>query len=212
MKYDLHTHSRYSSDGFLDPKKMVKTALKKGLSGIAITDHNTIKGGLKAKKYETKDFQVIVGSEITTERGEVIGLFLSEEIRSETFIDIVNEIRAQNGVVVIPHPFDGVRSTAVHPDKKDIKFIDHLEVFNSRCILHSYNEEAAKFASAHGLKTIAGSDCHFLNELGKAGIITGPDDILEAVLKGDFEIFGEKSWPVNLGLTWLLKIWRRQVF
>ncbi len=212
MKYDLHTHSKYSSDGFLDLEKMVKAALKKGLSGIAITDHNTIKGGLKAKKYETNEFRVIVGSEITTERGEVIGLFLSEDIRSKTFIDIVDDIRAQNGVVVIPHPFDGVRSTAVHPDENDIKFIDHLEVFNSRCILQKYNDKAAKFASAHGLKTIAGSDSHFLNELGKAGIITRSDDIQEAVLKGDFEIFGEKSWPINLGLTWLLKIWRRQVF
>jgi predicted metal-dependent phosphoesterase TrpH len=212
MKYDLHTHSKYSSDGFLDPEKMVKIAIKKGLSGIAITDHNTIKGGLKAKKYETDEFRVIVGSEITTERGEVIGLFLSEDIRSEAFVDIVEEIRAQNGVVIIPHPFDGIRSTAVHPDEGDIKFIDHLEVFNSRCILHRYNEKAAKFASDHDLKNIAGSDCHFMNELGKAGIITRSDDILEAVLKGDLEIFGEKSWPINLGLTWILKLWRRQVF
>jgi predicted metal-dependent phosphoesterase TrpH len=66
----------------------VKTAIKKKLSGIAVTDHNTIKGGLKTIKYQNNDFQVIVGSEINTDRGEVIGLFLTEEIKSNTFIDV----------------------------------------------------------------------------------------------------------------------------
>ena len=106
MKYDLHTHTKYSSDGILEPEKIVEIARRKGLSGIAITDHNTIKGSLKAKKYETDDFQVICGSEISTERGEVIGLFLSDEIQSESFLDVVDEIKEQDGVVVLPHPFD----------------------------------------------------------------------------------------------------------
>ena len=81
MKLDLHIHSKYSSDGVLDPEKIVKIAAKRGLNGVAITDHNTIIGGLKAKNYETEDFKVIVGSEISTERGEIIGLFLKEEIK-----------------------------------------------------------------------------------------------------------------------------------
>ena len=91
MKYDLHTHSKYSADGFLEPEKIVETAMRKGLSGIAITDHNTINGALKAKKYETNDFKVICGSEISTERGEVIGLFLSSDYIQ--FINVVEEIR-----------------------------------------------------------------------------------------------------------------------
>lgn len=85
MKYDLHVHSKYSVDGYVEPEVIVKTAQKRGLSGVAVTDHNTIKGGLKAKKYETEDLRVIVGSEIETNRGEVIGLFLSEEIKSHLF-------------------------------------------------------------------------------------------------------------------------------
>lgn len=84
MKYDLHIHSKYSSDGILDPEKIVKIAIERGLNGIAITDHNTIKRGIKAKKYETEDFKVVVGSEIMTERGEITGLFLSEEIEFRT--------------------------------------------------------------------------------------------------------------------------------
>jgi predicted metal-dependent phosphoesterase TrpH len=96
MKYDLHTHTKYSSDGFIEPKKIVKTAMRRGLSGIAITDHDTIKGSLEAKKYETDEFHVICGSEISTERGEVIGLFLSDEIKSHRFSDVVDQIKEQD--------------------------------------------------------------------------------------------------------------------
>ena len=97
MKYDLHIHLKYSSDGVLDPEKIVKIAIKRGLNGVAITDHNTIIGGLKAKNYETEDFKVIVGSEISTERGEIIGLFLKEEIKPGNVQEVISEIKEQNG-------------------------------------------------------------------------------------------------------------------
>ena len=97
MKYNLHIHSKYSSDGVLDPEKIVKIAAKRGLNGVAITDHNTITGGLKAKNYETEDFKVIVGSEISTERGEIIGLFLKEEIKPGNVQEVISEIKEQNG-------------------------------------------------------------------------------------------------------------------
>ena len=135
MKYDLHIHSKYSSDGYCDPRVLVKTAIKKKLSGIAVTDHNTIKGGLKTIKYQNNDFQVIVGSEINTDRGEVIGLFLTEEIKSNTFIDVTEEIKEQNGLVIIPHPFDEIRGNGINLQKKDVKSVDFVEVFNSRCLL-----------------------------------------------------------------------------
>ena len=208
-KYDFHCHSKYSGDGFLDPEKMVRIALKKGISGMAITDHNTIKGGLKAKKYESDEFQVVVGSEINTDRGEVLGLFLFDEIRARDFVEVTREIRDQNGVVVIPHPFDHIRSMALHPDDDDSKFIDNIEVFNSRCILQIYNQKAIDFASKNNLMSIAGSDAHFLNEIGKGGIITESDDLQEAVIKGDFTVFGEKSWFINLLITEMLKLRRK---
>ncbi|HEX7467577.1 MAG TPA: PHP domain-containing protein, partial [Methanobacterium sp.] len=88
MKFDFHTHSKYSSDGYVDPKILVKVAAKVGLSGIAITDHNTIKGGLEAKKYENNEIEVIVGSEILTDKGEIIGIFLTDEINSKNFFDV----------------------------------------------------------------------------------------------------------------------------
>jgi len=75
MKYDLHIHSKYSNDGVIEPYEIVKMAKKRGLDGIAITDHNMIKGGLETKKYETDDLKVIIGSEVLTEKGEITVFF-----------------------------------------------------------------------------------------------------------------------------------------
>lgn len=208
MKFDFHTHSKYSCDGYVEPKTLVKVAAKAGLSGIGVTDHNTIKGGLEAKKYENETTQVIVGSEVLTDKGEVIGLFLTEEIKSTEFRKVVNEIKAQNGIVVVPHPFDGVRSTSLHPDTSDVIYIDNVEVFNSRCVRQHYNDLAMDYALENGLNIIAGSDAHFENEIGNAGVTTESQDIREAVLKGEFTVFGKKSNIINPFTTKMLKIWR----
>lgn len=209
MKYDLHTHSKYSSDGILDPQKMVKIAIKRGFNGIAITDHDTIKGGLEAKKYETDDFKVIVGCEVTTTRGEIIGLFLSEEIKSNHFHDVIDEIKAQNGVLVVPHPFDEMRTSTFNLKKEDIKYINNVEIFNSRCVHQKYNQNASLFAKKNNLGVTGGSDAHFTNEIGNAGIITEYDDVRTAILKNDLEVFGKRSTPLNHMLTKMVKLWQK---
>lgn len=211
MKYDLHIHSKYSLDCMLEPREIIKIAMKIGLNGIAITDHNTIKGGREAKKYAGKNFIVIIGSEIRTERGEVIGLFLEKEIKSRIFIDVVSEIRDQNGIIVIPHPFDGMRHSSFFPSDEDLKFIDCIEGFNSRCIFQKYNKMAIKFAKKYGLPITAGSDAHFANEIGNAYIVTERDDIREAILKNDIKIFGRKTLFINHIGTVMLKLWRKVV-
>ena len=208
MKYDFHTHSKYSADGYIEPKIMVKIAIKVGLSGIAVTDHNTIKGGLEAKKYENNKINVIVGSEILTDKGEIIGIFLTEEINSVLFTDVIEEIKAQNGIVIAPHPFDAIRRTSLHPTNSDSSFIDNVEVFNSRCMRQTYNDLANNYAKENNLNTIAGSDAHFQNEIGNAGVKTDSDNIREAVLSGDFTVFGKRSNIINPVTTKLLKIWR----
>ena len=207
MKYDLHSHSKYSSDGILDPKKIIKVSIKKGLNGIAVTDHNTIKGGLEAKKYETDDFKVIIGSEVMTSKGEVIGLFLSEEIKSNDFNEVIDEIKAQNGIVVLPHPFDEWRHGAF-PDENDVKSINSIEILNSRCVKDRYNQNASKFAKKYKLGTTGGSDAHFANEIGHAGVIIETEDIYEAILKNDLQVFGKTSTSLNHVFTKILKTWR----
>jgi predicted metal-dependent phosphoesterase TrpH len=212
MKYDLHIHSKYSADGLLEPKRIVEIARTRGLSGIAVTDHDTIKGALKAKKYETDDFKVICGSEISTERGEVIGLFLSSEITSHSFMDVVDEIHDQEGIIIIPHPFDNIRRNGIHLQKGEVKLINCIEVFNSRCLNQKYNDNAILFAQENKLVGVAGSDAHFAREIGKAGVIIREPPVKNAILSGNFDLFGEKSTIVNLAATQMIKTWRDCLF
>ncbi|HEC92838.1 MAG TPA: PHP domain-containing protein [Candidatus Atribacteria bacterium] len=211
MKYDLHIHSKYSSDGILEPEKIVKVAIKRGLDGVAIVDHNTIKGAVKAKEYETEDFRVIVGCEVMTQRGEVIGLFLSEEVKSRDFKSVVAEIKEQGGIIVIPHPFDGLRHSAFNPAKEDVKFVDAIEGFNSRCVSSKYNEKAVEFALQYNLPVIGGSDAHFANEIGNGGIITDTNDIRGVILENKVKIYGKRSFILNHIGTKMVKAWRKSL-
>ena len=120
----------------------------------------------------------------------------------------IDEIKAQNGIVILPHPFDGIRSTSFHPNPQDVKFIDSIEVFNSRCVRQIYNDMARNYALENDLEIIAGSDAHFENEIGNAGVKTESDNIREAVLNSDFTVFGKRSSIINPITTKLLKIWR----
>jgi predicted metal-dependent phosphoesterase TrpH len=211
MKIDLHIHSRYSSDGSLAPVDIIEIARKKGLNGVAVTDHDTVQGGLEARKYETDDFIVIAGAEIKTERGEVIGLFLSKEIRSQRFEDVIIEIKGQGGLVVVPHPFDSMRRSAFRISDEEANYVDAIEGYNSRSIFQAYNRRAVAFAERHNLPLVAGSDAHHANEIGLAGVITDSMDIKDAIRKSDLTIFGKTSpWLLlNHGRAKVRKMWRR---
>jgi len=209
MIIDLHVHSKYSSDGILDPKTIAKIATKKRLDRIAITDHNTIKGAMKAKEYDTKNFKVVIGSEIMTNMGEVIGLFLTEEVCPGNLTEVIYEIKAQNGIVIVPHPFDKMRHSALHPKDKCSRLIDGIEGFNSRCIFQKYNDKAVEYANRHNLPVVAGSDAHFANEIGNAGIVTQSENLQDAIIKNNIEIFGSRSMLINHAFTKGLKKWRK---
>ncbi|OPY24279.1 MAG: error-prone DNA polymerase [Methanomethylovorans sp. PtaU1.Bin073] len=210
MKFDMHSHTNYSPRcGFMEPKTLVKIARKRGLDGIAVTDHDTIKGSVKAREYAEKSLEIIIGSEVMTSRGEVIGLFLSEEIKSTDLIDVVEEIHDQNGVAVVPHPFDTLRKSALWPTEDDVKYLDGVEGFNARNVYQKSNMDAIEFGKKHKLAITAGSDAHFSNEIGNAGIITDDEDIREAILSRKIEIFGKRSGIYNHAFTKGLKLWRK---
>ncbi|MBA5941804.1 MAG: PHP domain-containing protein [Methanophagales archaeon] len=201
MKYDLHIHSKYSADGVLEPEKIVKIAMRVGLDGIAVTDHETIKGGVKAKKYENDDLIVIVGSEIETERGEIIGLFLEEEVKSRSLQEVIDEIKDQNGIAVVPHPFDRLRRLTFHPTEEDVKFIDCIEGFNSRCVFQRYNKRAIEYGIEHGLAITAGSDAHFGGQIGDAFILaesSDEEDLMRRIMKKEISFNGRLSNPLYL--------------
>lgn len=195
MKYDLHIHSKYSVKcGISDPKDIIKYSIKKGLGGIAITDHDTIKGGLEAKKYETDVIEIIVGCELNTAHGEIIGLFLTEEIKSRDVDEAIDEIHSQGGLVIIPHPFDSLRNS--FKNLKDyVEKIDAIEGFNSRCIFDRYNKRAVTFAKDHNIPIVAGSDAHYPNEIGLAGVIAS-NNSKEGIIN-NLDIFHNKSSLLN---------------
>lgn len=195
MKLDLHVHTKYSKDCSLELKDILKAARLQKLDGIAVTDHDTIKGGIETKKI-AEGIEVIVGAEIRTDRGEVIGYFLEEEIKSRILKEVIDEIKSQGGVTCIPHPYDILRIYRLTPTKEIAKHIDCIEVFNSRCRLQVFNEKALSFAIENNLGRTAGSDAHYLAEIGAGGVIV---DLLED-LRGNLNptIFGRKVSLLNL--------------
>ncbi|OPY18713.1 MAG: error-prone DNA polymerase [Methanomethylovorans sp. PtaU1.Bin073] len=210
MRFDLHAHSKYSPKcGYMEPKVIAKLARKKGLDGVAVTDHDTIKGALKTREYADKDLTVITGSEVMTSRGEVIGLFLSDEIISTDLIDVIEEIHDQNGVAIVPHPFDTLRRSALWPTENDVKYLDGVEGFNARNVYQKSNMDAIEFGKEHKLAITAGSDAHFSNEVGNAGVITDNDDLREAILARQIEIFGKRNAIYNHAFTKGLKLCRK---
>lgn len=209
MKLDLHVHSKYSMDSRMEIKDLIKTAKQRGLDGVAVVDHGTIQGGLETRKLAGKDFAVIVGAEIRTDKGEVIGYFLEEEIYVREFYEVIEAIKAQNGIVCVPHPFDGIRKYRLNPTKEMARYFDAVEVFNSRCMLGEANAKALRFAREHDLGMTAGSDAHTLAEIGGAGVIINSIDSLRNNAMKNSKIFGERASVLNLLSTKVNKALKR---
>ncbi len=171
---DLHTHTSWSHDCSVPAEALLDAAEEIGLGGIAVTDHNVF-GGAEAAVELARDRRLIVipGEEVKTKgQGEVIGLYLREEIpRGLSFEDTIAAIRAQGGLVFLPHPFD--RRHAI-PDPatlhRHLAEIDLLEVYNARLLKETYNDEALRFARKYNLLQGAGSDSHVLPGLGTGAV------------------------------------------
>jgi predicted metal-dependent phosphoesterase TrpH len=191
---DLHMHTDHSPDCATPVEVLLETAKGRGLDAIAITDHNEISGALAARDVaeEISGIEVIVAEEVkTAEQGEVIGLFLSEKIeRGMTMAETIAEIRRQQGLVYVPHPFDRLHSVPDYEHLLEIvEEIDILEVFNPRVALTAFNEEAERFAAKYRIVPGAGSDSHVAQGLGSVMIrvhdFDGPDEFLEAMRSAD---------------------------
>ena len=167
---DLHLHTNWSHDCQIPVDELLDHAEAEGLGAIAVTDHNVFGGALEAvEQARGRDLILIPGEEVKTDtQGEVIGLFLREEIpRGMTFAETIAAIREQGGIVYLPHPFDRIHTcpdpATVH---RHLSEIDVLEVYNARLLFEAYNEEALRFARKYGLTMGAGSDAHVLQGVG----------------------------------------------
>lgn len=165
MNIDLHTHSYGSPDGSLSVADY-KIALQSGLNAIAVTDHDRIDTALHIQE-ELGD-RIIVGQEITTSQGEIVGLFLSELVRpKQTAKATAVAIHKQGGLVYIPHPFETVRKGLTQKVLDEIaELVDIIEVFNGRAFFQNKGPQAATWARVHGKQLAASSDAHGKRGLG----------------------------------------------
>ena len=210
---DLHMHTNHSHDCSIVPAELVEHAEDEGLGAIAVTDHNVFGGALETVELARgRDLIVIPGEEVKTDRdGEVIGLFLHEEIpRGMTFTDTVAAIREQEGVVYVPHPFDRMHAipspATLH---QHLPEIDVLEVYNARLLFDAYNDEAVRFARKYGLLAGAGSDAHVLQGVGTGALrmrrFAGPEEFLLS-LRTATVLRRPKSLAYLQSLKWVAQV------
>jgi hypothetical protein len=184
MVCDLHMHTSWSHDCAIEVPDLLTHAEVEGLGAIAITDHNVFGGALEALAASTS-LTVIPGEEIKTDgEGEVIGLYLAEEIpKGMSFAETIAAIKGQGGLVYVPHPFDRMHAI---PDaatlRRHLAEIDVFEVYNARLLFDGYNDEALRFARKYNLTMGAGSDAHVLQGVGTGALrmrrFEGPEEFL----------------------------------
>ena len=207
---DLHMHTEWSHDCSIAVPDLLDHAEAIGLGAIAVTDHNRFGGAQEAvEQARGRKLTVIPAEEVKTDgQGELIGLFLEEEIpRGLSFDDTIAEIKAQGGLVYLPHPFDRMHAIpsprTLHRHLADI---DVFEVYNARLLRESFNTEALRFARKYDLTMGAGSDAHVLPGVG-TGVVrmrafNGPEEFLVS-LNGAEILRRPKSLMYLQGLKWV---------
>jgi predicted metal-dependent phosphoesterase TrpH/glycosyltransferase involved in cell wall biosynthesis len=209
---DLHMHTSHSYDCATDPEALVDHCIAQGLGAIAITDHNEVSGAQAAAALG-KPITVIVGEEVKTTQGEVIGLFLKERIEPGLDMgDTIAAIQEQGGLVYMPHPFDRLHTIPDAPTLlRNLDQIDILEVYNSRLLFDSFNDDALRFATKYNLIQAAGSDAHVLPGIGTAinriPAFDGPEELLLAMRQSEI-LRRPKSLLYLQGLKWVQSVAR----
>ncbi|HET8605581.1 MAG TPA: glycosyltransferase [Gaiellaceae bacterium] len=210
---DLHMHTSHSHDCSIEPADLVEHAEAEGLGAIAVTDHNVFGGALAAVEAAKElALTVIPGEEVKTDGdGEVIGLFLREEIpRGMSFVDTIAAIREQGGLVYVPHPFDRMHSIpAPGTLARHLADVDVLEVYNARLLFEGYNDEALRFARKYNLTMGAGSDAHVLQGVGTGALrmraFRDPEEFLISLRSAEV-LRRPKSLAYLQSLKWVAQV------
>lgn len=193
IKVELHVHTKYSYDCSISYKDLIDKCIQKNIDVLAVTDHNQIEGALQLQRMAP--FKVIVGEEILSREGEIIGLFLKKFITPGLSMrQTIREIKHQGGVVYLPHPFDTTtRKTAINKNSLTLNVgdIDIIEVFNGRTIKPWDNLKAEKFTKKEGKIMCIGSDAHTKYELGRNYVymnnFSGRSGFLESLSHAKFK-------------------------
>ena len=200
IKADLHVHTWHSIDSSMSYDQLIKACLGKGINCVAIADHGTTKGARDLQK--VAPFKIIVCEEVLTPYGEIMGMFLQEDIPWKVPLeDAIKLIRQQGGLVNIPHPFDRVRPSAfrnLRMLESIVDLIDIIEVFNSRSLFPGAESRARAFAAKHNKIISYGSDGHSPSEIGFACVEMADFNTKQEFLSSlsAAKLFGKKSSPL----------------
>ncbi|MBV9270925.1 MAG: PHP domain-containing protein [Candidatus Eremiobacteraeota bacterium] len=214
---DFHVHTSFSFDSLTPPKKVIETARRRGLNGIAVTDHNTVKGALAAiEANRHDDFFIIPGIEIKSDVGDIIALYVTEEIESRRFGDVIGEIHEKGGLAYLPHPirtFGANDSPEVHRLNPEI---DVWELYNGRYDGKDFDAARSLFETLAISHALSGSDAHFPWEVGliRTLLSARPYDaksLLELSLGATHDAPVREEVPRRIGITLgsLIKAYKR---
>jgi predicted metal-dependent phosphoesterase TrpH len=201
---DLHCHTSASFDCLSDPRKVVRAAAARGLTHLVVTDHDRIDGALRARDAAPDGLTVIVGEEIRTADGDLIAAFLESAVApGSSAADTIAAVRAQGGLVGIPHPFDRFRGSLLRDARMETlaPLVDWVETHNAR-LVGAGNDRAATFAHDHDMPGVAVSDAHTIVEVGVAYTALGGDPSTPAGLLAALRelelVAGRASYVVRL--------------
>ena len=209
INLDLHTHTNRSIDSIINPESLALKAIRLGIIP-AITDHNRLTA--EPSQFKLKGFRFIAGEEIRTDIGDLIGLYLNEEIPKDTpALEAIDLIHAQGGLAYLPHMYDATRKGISDP--AIAKKADIIEVFNARSVIGGFNKKAEDFAKENNMVGAAGSDAHFLFEFGSTYTelpefdFDDPKQLMRALPKA--RIVGRSAPFYVRGTTTLVKFWNK---
>jgi predicted metal-dependent phosphoesterase TrpH len=187
---DLHCHTSASFDSLATLDAVLRAAATRGLTHLAVTDHDRIDAALRARDIAPPELTVIVGEEVNTADGDLIAIFLSELVPPGlSAVETIAAVREQGGLVGVPHPFDRLRGFGRKSGaqvESIAGLVDWIETYNARVIGGSANERAARFAQEHSLPGLAASDSHSVIEVGVSyntiiGDPSTPEGLLAAI-------------------------------
>ena len=193
----FHLHTRHSFDSLLSPRRILARAREMGVDVLCVTDHNTIQGSLDVKNLAAGAPPLVIpAAEYQSEKGDIIGLFLKEEIGSRCSTEILREIHGQGGLAVLPHPFKGHKL-----DDELLAEVDLVETYNGRCS-DDENERAKQLAERWNRPKLAGADAHCALELGAAMNVflaeatKGESEFRETLLHAPRQMETRRAWGV----------------
>lgn len=204
---DFHIHTASSFDSLTPPRAVIEVARRRGLNGIAITDHDTVRGAFEAIKANPySDFLIIPGIEVKSDAGDVIGLFVREDIQSRKLPDVIAEIHDQGGLAYMPHPirtFGADQMPEVHACRSDI---DLWERYNGRYDGQEIESAGRIFDELNVNPSLCGSDAHFPWEVGifrtlLSGVPSSPQALLELSRSANLQFTPRNDMARRTGIT-----------